>query len=421
VVREGVDLVGRELLSMLREWVDWVGLMSGRESVRRLSGTGGRESESGGRESTFIWKPSFQMKDGKTGTLRLVVGDRTETVVRAAVRTNEMAKLMGTDNRKLEGTVQDSEMEKMTSEKNGVSVEGELVFSRAVGEFLKEEVRAGSFKGNYMLNLKEQMKARCKRENGGDRRMRILLVGASQIGRIGAELVRSHGEKVRVTGRVRMGTEHTELEHGKIVEEVRNMKDKMDVVVIGGPGSSLVRHGRAGERGFDGERQVRVVKNKDGEEELQVTYHMTDPVKITMTEKVELVDGMVDLMTMVKRTVGDKVTVVHVTMFPRFVEQCCRDHMTDEDVWLLDGIRRDVNREIRDTVCDRDSGVEVVDWWQLVNARNEMTLGELRRSGVVDGDNVHLTARSNRIAAASLLHRLLEKGAGESCKRRRME
>jgi hypothetical protein len=82
------------------------------------------------------------MKDGKTGALRLVVGDRTETVVRAAVRTNEMAKLMGSENRKVDGTVQDiDEMEKMTSEKNGVSVEGEFVFSRAVGEFLKEEVR----------------------------------------------------------------------------------------------------------------------------------------------------------------------------------------------------------------------------------------------------------------------------------------
>jgi hypothetical protein len=422
VVHEGVDLVGRELLSMLHERVEWVGVVSGRESVRRLSGTGGRESESGGRETAFIWKPSFQMKDGKTGALRLVVGERTETVVRAATRTNEMAKLMGCENKRVEGSVQESEeMEKMMSEKNGGSVEGEFVFSRAVGEFLKEEVRAGSFKGNYMLNLKEQIKMRCRRENGGDKRVRILLVGASQIGRIGAELVRSHGEKVRVIGRVRMSTEHTDLEHGKIVEEVRNQKGKIDTVVIGGPGSSLVQHGKEGERGFEGERQVRIVKNRDGEDEWQVTYHMTDPVKIPMTEKVELVDGMVDMMTEVKRAVGDMVSVFHVTMFPRFVEQCCRDHMTDEDVWLLDGIRRDVNREIKETMCERDSGVEVVDWWQMVNARNEMTLGELRRAGVVDGDNVHLTARSNRIAAASLMYRLLEKGGVESCKRRRLE
>ncbi len=49
-------------------------------------------------------------------------------------------------------------------EKNGVSMEGEFVFSRAVGEFLREEVREGTFKGNYVLNLKEQLRMRCMRE-----------------------------------------------------------------------------------------------------------------------------------------------------------------------------------------------------------------------------------------------------------------
>jgi hypothetical protein len=60
-----------------------------------------------------------------------------------------------------------------------VSIEGEFVFSRAVGEFLKEEVRAGTFKGNYVLNLKEQLKVRCLRESGVDKRVKLVLVGAS--------------------------------------------------------------------------------------------------------------------------------------------------------------------------------------------------------------------------------------------------
>jgi hypothetical protein len=34
VVREGMDVVGREMLTMLREWVDWIGVVSGRDSVR---------------------------------------------------------------------------------------------------------------------------------------------------------------------------------------------------------------------------------------------------------------------------------------------------------------------------------------------------------------------------------------------------
>jgi hypothetical protein len=233
--------------------------------------------------------------------------------------------------------------------------------------------------------------------------------------------VKNHGDRVRVVGKVRMSAEHTDVEHEEIVEAVRKQKDEIDVVVIGGPGSGLVRHGKEGERGFEGERQIRIVRDRDGEDKWEVTYHMTDPVKIPMTEKIELVDSMVDMMTEVKRTVGELVKVIHVTMFPRFVEQCCKDHMTDEDVWLLDGIRRDVNREIKETLSDRKSGVEVVDWWQLVNARNEMTLSELRRSGTVDLDNVHLTSRTNRIAAASLLHRLLERKGMETNKRRRVE
>jgi hypothetical protein len=62
VVREGMDQVGRELLAMVREWVEWIGVKSGRESVKRLSGTAGWGVESDGHEATFIWKPSFQMK-----------------------------------------------------------------------------------------------------------------------------------------------------------------------------------------------------------------------------------------------------------------------------------------------------------------------------------------------------------------------
>ncbi len=98
VVREGMDKVGKELVSMVREWVDWIGVVSARESVRRLSGTSGRECEQQSEERIFMWKPSFhmKMKDGKTGklgTLRLVEGDRMETTVGVACESTEMEKL----------------------------------------------------------------------------------------------------------------------------------------------------------------------------------------------------------------------------------------------------------------------------------------------------------------------------------------
>ncbi len=153
--------------------------------------------------------------------------------------------------------------------------------------------------------------------------MRVLLVGASQIGRIGAELTRMHGDRVSVVGVVKMSDEHTEERHAEMLEEIAELKEEVDVVIVGGPTNSLVRHGKEGVSGFGGERQVRVTKNRDGEDEWTVTYHMTDPMRITMTEKSELVERMVELLTETKRTVGDEVRVVHITMFPRFVDRCC--------------------------------------------------------------------------------------------------
>ncbi len=63
-----------------------------------------------------------------------------------------------------------------------------------------------------------------------------------------------------------------------------------------------------------------------------------------------------DIVQKVKFIVGESVTVVHVTMFPRFVKECCRAHVADEDVWLLDGVRRDVNKEIVDRMTEKGLG-----------------------------------------------------------------
>ncbi len=180
-------------------------------------------------------------------------------------------------------------------------------------------------------------------------------------------------------------------------------------MVVGGPANSLMKHGKEDARGFGGERQVRVFRKRDGEDEWTMTYHMTDPVRITMVEKMVLVKKMVDLLTEVKNTVGDVVKVIHLTMFPRFVEQCCREHMTDEDVWLLDGIRRDINREVKDGVTESGREVEVVDWWTVIGAQYELTVSEIRKSEIVCGDNVHLTNNVNRSAADALMHRLFER------------
>jgi hypothetical protein len=74
-----MDKVGRVRLSMVSEWIDWIGVLSERESVRRLSGTGGRECDKQDEGTTFIWKPSFLMKAGdgnagRSGTLKIMGG-----------------------------------------------------------------------------------------------------------------------------------------------------------------------------------------------------------------------------------------------------------------------------------------------------------------------------------------------------------
>ncbi len=46
---------------------------------------------------------------------------------------------------------------------------------------------------------------------------------------------------------------------------------------------------------------MKVSRTESGQEEWKVTYHLTDPVKINMVEKAELVDRFVDMLQRLKR------------------------------------------------------------------------------------------------------------------------
>ncbi len=71
-----------------------------------------------------------------------------------------------------------------------------------------------------------------------------------------------------------------------------------------------------------------------------------------------------------------------------------------------------MDKEIVDRATD--VGVEVVNWWTLLGMRQEMTLTEVRRQGVMDIDNVHLSRKMNKIAAEVLCNRLVELKKTES-------
>jgi hypothetical protein len=125
--------------------------------------------------------------------------------------------------------------------------------------------------------------------------------------------------------------------------------------------------------------------------------------------------------------VDESVRVVVVTIPPRFVKPCCKEHMTDEDAWLLDGLRRDVNREINYELTDRKLGVDIVEWWMLLGESDDRTIMDIRKRDFLDNDNVHLKKRANTLAAEILCTRILERGGasesgpGTTGKRRRVE
>jgi hypothetical protein len=431
-VREGLDVVGRELITGVREWIRWIAGQTERKSIEKLIWTGGREMSAVGG-STLIWRPSFLHRktgseDRKGEGLTLLTGDRIETHLHAAEAPREIERLRTkgtTDRMEVESGGSENE-NRNDSEVNGISIEGEFAFTKAVGEFLKEEVREGGYKGNYVLNVKDQLRMRTLREDEEKRKLRVVLLGSSQLNRIGNEMERKNKEKIEIVDRVRLEGVEIGVNMEKAKRVLEEHGDEVDVVLVAGPGNSLVIHGKEGERGFAGEREVRIVRRVNGEEDWSVRYHLTDPVKITMAEKAELVDKVVTFVEDIRDMTDDKVRVVVLTIPPRFVKPCCRDHMTDEDVWLLDGLRRDVNREIRDEVTERGLKVEVVEWWTLLGEGDDLTISDIRKRNFLDSDNVHLKKCANNLAAGMLCSRLLVRegtsggGADSSGKRRRL-
>ncbi len=113
--------------------------------------------------------------------------------------------------------------------------------------------------------------------------------------------------------------------------------------------------------------------------------------------------------------------VWYVTMFPRHVVRCCDrvSHMSEDDCWLLNRFRKGVDADVVEELEERLVGARVLEWWEAVGWEQKGSLQEVRKSGVVSEDRVHLTEKINRLAAVNLCHRLsevqlLEGSGGES-------
>jgi hypothetical protein len=140
VIFDGIDEIGGGMLAGLQDWIRWIGEEGGRKAVACLAEVG----EGGGAE---IYKPGFLKLQAKRGDQ-----------VGRAMPVRELGRMLA----EREGET-DEGREGRESFENGVSMEGEFAFTKAVAAYCKEAVREGSFRGNYVLNIKEQMEQRAMR------------------------------------------------------------------------------------------------------------------------------------------------------------------------------------------------------------------------------------------------------------------
>jgi hypothetical protein len=337
----------------------------------------------------------------------MVSGERRELEVRRALPARELGRMA--EERGMDGEEEKGQRE---SFEHGMSMEAEFAFTRAVGDFCREGVREGSFNGNYVMNVREQMEERVRLREGESKKCRVLFVGGSQVGRmmedvgrVGKQVV-SEGVWVRVNGFL------SDDEADKVVGKVAELGKTFDKVVIGGPGNSLVTHGRGGEKGHRPERTVTVEKDGNGRVvKIESRYHLTEPVRISMAERRELAVRMGRMVSRVQEESGAE-EVMYVTMFPRHVDRCCsrEGHMSEGDCLSMFSLRLDMDRDILEELRDIEVKVKVVEWWKLLKLNGEGTVNEVLTKGVVCGDGVHLTSKMNKIAAVSLCHRMLETG-----------
>jgi hypothetical protein len=326
-----------------------------------------------------------------------------EVSVRVAKPARELGKLVGGKGGEVEKAMRETF-------ENGVSVEAEYAFTKSVSEYCREAVREGTYRGGYKLNLRDQMERRMDAffKKGG--KPAVLMVGGSQMGRMEKEMRKKGREVVEMRGWVEMKGEWNEDEVKRVAEEVGNKGRGVDVVVLGGPGNVIVKHGKREERGFCPERTVNVGRDEEGEMRgVSVKYHLTEPARLTMREREDLVIMAGKLVGEIREAAPDA-KIFYLTMFPRHLESCCGapDHMTDEDVLLVNGFRKAVDGDLVEELEEMER-VEVLEWWKLMGWDEEGTVDMMRRKKVVGPDGVHLSVNANRFAAVSLCSRLAEK------------
>jgi hypothetical protein len=108
-----------------------------------------------------------------------------------------------------------------------------------------------------------------------------------------------------------------------------------------------------------------VGREKDGEmRRVSVKYHMTEPVRITMRDRQDLVAGVKMLVGGIKETVPDA-KICYLTMFPRHLENWsdAPGHITEEDVMLVNSFRKAVDVAVAEELEEMGGGGGGLRWW----------------------------------------------------------
>jgi hypothetical protein len=420
VVYEGIDEVGATLISALKDWIKWLAEQKGRNSIRALAETGGREYDTE-MTATFVYKPSFNSMMGKGGNAKewknkgnvvsYVRGDRREVKVAGACPSREIDRLLDRD-RVHEDILEESteEERKRWSFEEGVSIDAEFTFTAAVEEFCRGAVSEGNFGGPYILNKKEQLRYREQKEQKGSGKQSVLLIGGSQVGRLGVVMHSVGGEAVCIEKHIRVKGYLSREEGVRISKEINEGKGmKVDKIVIGGPGNSLVKHGGAMDRGYGPERTVRVKKGKGAAgDSVTSAYHLTEPVRMTLCERSQVASVVCQIVRECRKA-WPLAEIYYCGIYPRFVEKCCerKDHMSGEDPLVINNSRKELDREVENLLLRVGEDVKIVHWFETLGMSAEPQLREIVDKKVVSGDGVHLSVEANRSAAVYLCRRFL--------------
>ena len=149
-----------------------------------------------------------------------------------------------------------------------------------------------------------------------------------------------------------------------------------------------------------------MVKGGGSEGRLTQKLHLREPTKLTMIERGGLVRQVGDFVGFCETTFL-AAKILYVEMAPKHVDLCCADkeHMGEDDVWVLDNQRREIDLEIRRRLGER---VGFVSWHEASGMEKELELAQIRRMGVVCEDGVHLAEKFCRSIAVNLCYRVAE-------------